>query len=220
MIGDRVVTVSASDSTGTLHGSTTFPFSAGSNLMVWNKPLGSAGREIMDAGGTVLLYVEYVICQLVEDPAVALNFAVAAGASGADITITSPAVSFGALTDPDAYASAGMTVTDSGSGATVTGQHPGAKAYQAAYNGTPWVNLIDTFSIPGYGTGVAGDRSPAAGWATISDDVSSIAASYKFQLTANSYASGTSRFEVVPEPATLGFMGLGLAALFLRRRLR
>ena len=124
------------------------------------------------------------------------------------------------MTDPDAYASAGMTVTDSGSGATVTGQHPGEKAYQATYNGTPWVNLIDTFSIPGYGTGVASDRSPAAGWATISDDVSSIAASYKFRLTANAYASGTSRFEVTPEPATLGFMGLGVAGLLLRRRLR
>lgn len=218
IIGDRV-TVVANDATGTLEGRLEILMTT--DVLVWTSPH-AGGTELIDGeSGTVVGYVKALTCEVIADPAVTLSFAVIAGATDTDFTLTAPSVDTGGLTDPDAYASAGMDVTGDGDGATATGLHAGTKAYQARYNGsTAFANLIDqiTFSEPD--TQGKSGREPAAGWSTVSGTVNSIDAQFKFRLSALDFASGTSRFEVVPEPATLGFLGLGLAVMLLRRRTR
>ena len=218
IIGDRVVIVVANDAAGTLEGR--LEILMPTDVLVWTSPH-AGGTELIDTGGTVVGYVKELTCMVIADPAVTLSFAVIAGATDTDFTLTAPSVTTGGLIDPEAYASAGMDVTGDGDGATATGQHPGTKAYQARYNGsTAFANLVDqiTFSVPD--TQGKSGREPAAGWSTISDTVNSIDAQFKFRLSALDFASGTSRFEVVPEPATLGCMGLGLAVMLLRRKAR
>jgi len=217
IIGDRVVTIAATDTGGTPF-ETTFDVPA-DGILVWHEPFATA-REIFDGTGTVLAYITDVALTIEADPAVDLGFVVFAGPNLTTITVTSPTVSFSTLSNPDAWASAGITLTDGdGTGATATGLQTGSKVYQARYNaGTEWANLIPTLSAGANSTNGANDRRPGAGWETISDNVSSIQAEYKFSLTASDQAGGTSRFEVVPEPATVGLLAIGLGAVLTRRR--
>jgi hypothetical protein len=48
--------------------------------------------------------------------------------------------------------------------------------------------------------------------------VTDIQAEYQFTLSANDSASGTSRFEVVPEPVAMHLALLGIVGLLLARR--
>jgi hypothetical protein len=56
-----------------------------------------------------------------------------------------------------------------------------------------------------------------SGWAPIAGSVSSIESEFHFVLSANQEASGTSMFEVVPEPVGLSFLALGGLALLRRK---
>jgi hypothetical protein len=158
------------------------------------------------------------------DPGVSLGFAVSAAAVDTHITVTSSTVSFVPLVNPLAFATAAITVTDddsSPSGATVTGLFPGSLAYRATYNGaTTFADLVAPVSAATDSSAIGSGRFPLAGLTVIAGAVSSISSQFDFMLSANDSASGTSRFNVVPEPSSLalalvGFVGL---AWQLRRR--
>jgi hypothetical protein len=162
------------------------------------------------------------------DPGVSNNFNVTAGGITTTFTITSATVSFTAISSPAAYASAGITLTDTdGNGATLVGLQSGAKAYEAVYNGaTPWADLVSGIVAPAEWTVVAMERRPGAGRETIPALVSSIHSQFKFSVTANDQASGTSRFDVIepiPEPGTVMLIGTGalmMLGVVIRRRMR
>jgi MYXO-CTERM domain-containing protein len=220
IIGDRMVVISATDAGGTAY-ATGFDVPA-DGILAWTMPL-TGGREILDATGNVLATITQVDLTIEQDPAVDLGFVIQAGAASTDIKVTAPTVSFAALSNPDACASAAMTVTDiNGNGASVTGLHPGGACYRARYNAsTAWADLIPGVSAGANSSNSASGRRPNAGWETIADSVTSIESEYWFRLSgqdAIDTASGTSRFEVTPEPATLGLGALGVAALLARRR--
>jgi hypothetical protein len=172
-------------------------------------------------GSVQLATVNSLSIQSDSDPSVNLLFGVAAGATNTTFDIQSAVVSFSSLTNPQAYASAAVTLTSDSNGETLTGLFDGGKTYQARYNGTSvYASLVDGFSISGNQSVTDGDREPTNGTELISDTLSSIQSEFNFTLSAQEQASGTSRFEVTPEPATLSLLALGGLALVRRRKAR
>jgi hypothetical protein len=154
-------------------------------------------------------------------PQVTLGFAVTAGSATTSFDIRSALLSFATLYNPTGKATVGMNVSDRApfGGATLTGTGLGlGGAYVAQYNGavpggTMFNELITTPVVvaPFGQTPASGDT----GWQSIAGAVSDISTQLSFTLTARDSASGTSNFEILPEPASLVLLA-GLA--LLRRR--
>jgi hypothetical protein len=179
-----------------------------------------AGPVDLLVGDVKVAKITDLSVQTNSEPFVNLRFAVEAGAADTTFDITSTVVSFAPLANPQAYASGGVALSADGDGATVTGLF-GGRSYQARYNGsTVYANLVPGFAIPADQTVVNADRTPAGGYGTITGSVSSIESEFNFTLSAFDQASGTSRFEVVPEPATISVLCLGGLALLARKRHR
>lgn len=179
--------------------------------------------EPMDllVGGTRLARITALQVATDSDPYVNLRFAVEAGSVDTTFDVVSALVSFDALINPQAYATAGITLTSDSDGALITGLLD-EKTYQARYNGTTvYASLAQGFLIGGDVTLTGSERSPATGYDTIFGAVSSIQSEFNFTLSAMDQASGTSRFEViagVPEPATMSLLAIGALATLIRRR--
>ncbi|MGA2172549.1 MAG: PEP-CTERM sorting domain-containing protein [Sedimentisphaerales bacterium] len=212
------VTITATNEAGqsqvaTLGGETSLDASTGN--FVWT--LGSEYTFKDDAA------IESLTLTSNGDPEVGIEFGVRAGSSTTTFSILSDVISFDPLVNPTAYASAGVTLTDRTPtpGATITGLFDG-KTHQARYNGSiVFANLVDGFSI-GSGTLTASEDKPLSGSQVISGTLTSIESEFSFKLSARDSASGTSTFEiipaVVPEPATVGLLGLGTLSLLRRKR--
>lgn len=154
------------------------------------------------------------------DPEVGIEFGFRAGSSATTFDILSDVVTFAPMVDPIAYASAGVTLTDRvpTAGATITGLFAGGKTHQVRYNGSSvYANLVSGFSIPS-GTLTASEAMPPTGSQIINDTVTSIESEFYFKLSARDSASGTSTFEVTPEPATMCLLGLGALSVIRRKR--
>lgn len=142
------------------------------------------------------------------DPLIEMSFAVTAGDYDTAFSFSSAIVSFAPMVNPDARALASVTV---GPDDTMTGAFD-YMAYRSLYNGTSvFADLVETpLGWPG--------GSDATGWQQILGTVSSMQAKWRFTVTAEGTASGTSSFEVIPEPATLLLFGLGSLVLIRKRR--
>jgi hypothetical protein len=181
-----------------------------------------------DDTGAPIGTLNYALITVQADPQVNMTFNVQSGAGPTAFMISTATLNFPTLTNPDAQATVGFTLTDSdpfGAGdgeASVDGAGPTGGAYVAEYNvvppGTVYTEQISGLSITGDPSGSTSTSAadPPIGFSTIPGGVSSIRAYSSFVLSANDQASSTSQFTVVPEPAT------GLALLFacalLRRR--
>ena len=189
----------------------------------WRLPPGQESRAIR-SGPDVLATVEDLLLQIQTDPAVSVAFAVSAGAADTTFSITTASLAFAPISTPLAFASAGVTVTDQNSnGATLAGLHDGDTIYEARYNAGPAVafaNLMTTVTAVADSTNSDSDRSPATGRTAIGVAVNKIEAEFYFELTAGDSASGTSKFDVIPEPATAGLAVLAFGGLVMLRRRR
>ncbi len=153
---------------------------------------------------------------------VSIGFAVQAADTDTQFVITSALVP-APLDDASGRADAAFTVLDFfGTGATLTGMGGAGGAYLAQYNGivptgSTFVEEIDQIVVnPGESLAVGAFEYPGGGAYTPIGDISDISAQIAFSLTAFGFASGSSNFQVVPEPAGLGL--LVLAGLLVTRR--
>lgn len=217
------VTITASDGTNTAIQT----FSGESGCVLVNKDDPKTEIPILDGAITSLKLTGD------SDPEVGIEFGVRAGNSTMTFTISDDSIYEGlsfALLNPTASASAGITLTDRNSdGATITGLFTGGKTNQASYNfiydynnnsvvagsGSVFANLVSGFSI---GSGQTSTNSTDTGSQIIPGTVSSIESEFKFMLSPRDGAAFTSTFSVVPEPATIGLLGLGTLSLLRRKR--
>lgn len=167
--------------------------------------------------------IEYVV-----DPIVNLSFSVQAGNSTTAFSIGSALLSFPTIAAAEARASVGFSVTDftGGDGATLTGTggHSGTAGYTAQYNGfagtnsgTSFLEALPSIVAAPFLTAVDSETTPASGYTSIGS-ASDMSTLVSFTLTAGDFASGTSTFEIIPEPTTGLLLVVAAGALFARRR--
>ncbi len=168
--------------------------------------------------------------EIQQDPVVNLGFAVQAGAADTMFSFSSAKLTFPSIASAEGRAQAAFNLTDSdGSGpdpgngvyATLTGQFPAGDAYRAQYNGFPvgttFQEMIQPYSADFFSSAPSNEEHPnGGGFIPIPGVVTDMSAQISFELSAFDLASGTTTFEVIPEPAALALFAV--AGLLLRRR--
>jgi hypothetical protein len=213
---NMIVTVTATQ--GSLTATQQFLVQCTGGTTTWSLPSAAA---LVTARGVNLGTLTQLDVLTDVDPFVNLHFSVENDtALPVAYDISSSVVSFPTIVDPDAYATAGITLTSDFDGATIAGLFPGGEVYQARYNSsTVYANLVTSLTIADNQTVTTTDRLPTLGTQTIFDSVSSIQSEFDFTLSDGDQASGTSRFELtapVPEPATMSLLVMGGLALLVR----
>lgn len=162
------------------------------------------------------------------DPQVDLNFSVFAGDVNTTFTVTSPTLSFASIAQAVGRTSAGFSISDlDGDGVTMSGWN-GNSIYTSRYNGAvPGGTTFHDSFVGAYGTPIPGDTFstsddyPGAGlYAPIVGSVSDMSSRFRFSLTANDIASGTSVYEILPVPAPSAVTLFGLGGILVARRRR
>jgi hypothetical protein len=152
--------------------------------------------------------VEYV-----DDPVVGMNFAVQAGPSQTDFSISSSLLSFTTM-DGEARITVGFSLTDTdGDGAMLLGLgNPSGfqGAYLAQYNGfagtlsgTTFAEEVQSMNASVFSSTTVAIDVPPVGFQTIADPVSDMSVMLSFSLSPNDLASGTSSFIIQPPPLSL-----------------
>ncbi len=152
-------------------------------------------------------------------------FAVQAGDSETTFDIQLPQLSFGTLIEPLTMGRMGLAcnVTDLGAdGVAMRALSTGAGMLRGDYNGlvpggTMFAQVLYQVAATS-GSGSGYQNFPAAGYADIASAVSDMSSRLDFTLTAGDLGGGTHYYEIVPEPASLGLLLIGIAALAVRRR--
>lgn len=179
---------------------------------------------ILSSTGLPLGILTNASVAVIEDPVVSVNFNIASTALNTAFTISSPLLSFPAMTNAEGAASAALSITDlGGDGVTLTPM--GAGAYTSNYNGlvpggSPFANLLGAPVVAGpFSTTVVSQEFPGGGlYVPIAGSVSDISARWQFTLSPDDLASGTGVFTVVPAPSALGLLALGGLVGGRRRR--
>lgn len=179
---------------------------------------------ISQSTGATLGVIKRINMSLIQDPVINLTFDVVAD-SQTDFVVTSTLLSFAAINPAIGRANANVTVTDlDGDGASITGLHSNGDIYWAAYNG-----MVESFGSTNFHTGISGastfnpfDSASASSsippWASISGTVSDMSAQFRFRVSPNDLATGSSSYEIIPTPGVLTLAGLGGLLAARRRR--
>jgi hypothetical protein len=157
--------------------------------------------------------------ELYADPSVALGFSFQSGDVPLSVTISSALLSFPSMPNPAARTSAAATLLDlSGAGAALTGTGPGGFAYRALFeDGSTFASGIPELVVtPPESLAATSFTYPGVGYVPVSPSHTGISAQWSFMVTARAMVSGSSEFEIIPEPASLLLLAVGLG--LVRRR--
>lgn len=225
-ISDVVIRIEASNSLGTAvyEGSVGQGSWQDGGVFRWNS---TGPINLMSSDGQIIATFNGGNVRIIEDPVIQLNFSVSAGSLDTTFTISSPLLMFPTIAEAEGRASAGVSVTDTnGDGATLS-PHMQPGLYMAHYNGlaptgTLFSDLLTNPVVAGaFDTASASDSSPGGGaFSPIGVPLNDQSARFRFTLSANDQASGTSTYETRPIPAPGAVALLGIAGLVARRRRR
>jgi MYXO-CTERM domain-containing protein len=186
----------------------------------WNS---SAPIQIRSStSGDVLATISTLSVGYIEDPVITLNYTVTASSVTTSFNITSGLLTFAPFVgEARATMSSGISDSD-GNGASVAGAHSGS-LYRANLNGTmpggtQFTTLGPSMSASGFGSNSFSGSTPGVGFTPVGL-ISSMQASFAFDLSAFDQAAGTSTFVTqVPTPGALAVLGLAGLAAGRRRR--
>lgn len=166
-----------------------------------------------------------------EDPAVVANFNVAAGVFNTTFTITSTLLTFPAITNGVAIASAAISVTDSATFGDVgsialTGLHSGGNAFTTTFNNLSspftFANIVPGGALSGLAPGsthtFVGQSASFPLYDPVAGTVDDMQSQFRFTLSRFDRAAGTSTFEIIPAPGAAALLALGGLAVSRRRR--
>lgn len=169
--------------------------------------------------------IEQLVIDIDQDPAVSVNFVCRGGAATTNFSFSSYLDTL--LDNASAQATASATATDRNfNGATLTGQFPGAKVYEARYNAdVNFTYLVDGGTAP-VNLSYSDNEDTGANFTPLNTTLTRMEAEYKFSITARDGASGTSNFQTigdvppVPEPSGLLVLAAGAVPIYglIRRR--
>lgn len=180
-------------------------------------------------GDIYLGTLEDAFIEICQDPEVNLSFSVMAGPDTTRFHIASALLSFPTINNPEGRASAAYTLTDfDGNGAQMDGIGDTGGAYLAQYNGwagdpvngpqgTTFTEGIFTMDAGIYETVNVDHNDPDTGFRPIPEPAYDMSSLASFYLSAFDLASGTTHYEIVPEPGSLAVLALGGLALLRRR---
>jgi hypothetical protein len=157
--------------------------------------------------------------ELYADPSVAMGFSFQSGEVPLSVTISSALLSFPSMPNPAARTSAAATLLDlSGAGAALTGTGPGGFAYRALFeDGSTFASGIPELVVtPPDSLAATSFTYPAVGYLPVSSSHTGISAQWSFTISARAMVSGSSEFEIIPEPASLLLIVVGFG--LIRRR--
>ena len=160
-----------------------------------------------------------------DDPVINLGFSVLAGESDTDFSISSATLPIAPpFSSASGNAGAAVMITDlTGGGALLSGNGgvSGTASYLAHYNGgvpdgTAFAELLPSAVAGEWSTESFTDgRPPGGGYEPITGNLHNMSSMMTFNLTAGDLASGTTFFEIIPEPGAAAML---LVVLVLRRR--
>lgn len=181
--------------------------------------------QMRDDSGNLVATINRGSMYYEADPIIAMGFVVQAGNSDTSFTITSGLLSFPTISSPLARASGGVTLTDvTGGGATLTGDQPGGNMFSSFYNGFLGTTFADILTGPlvegdDFGTADMTDEFPGGGsFNAVGTPISDMSSQWAFTLSAKDSASGTSVYVIVPTPAGVALLGVGVMGIVRRRR--
>jgi hypothetical protein len=184
--------------------------------------------EMLSASGAPIarLMGASVFCR--DDPQVDLNFSVFAGSVNTVFTITSPTLSFASISQAVGRTSAGFTLSDLDGDGVSMNDWNGNSVYTSRYNGAvPGGTTFHDAFVGAFGTTDPGgsfstsDNFPGGGnYVPIVGAVADMSSRFRFTLSPNDIASGTSVYEIVPVPAPSAMTLLGLGGILVARRRR
>lgn len=219
----NIIQVEATSAGHTATFSEVFPVSSFSGTQSWTLP---APVTLSDNLGTIdVLTVNYKA-----DPEVDLEFALTNSSLTDPVyyTVSTATILFDAVPNAEGAALASVTLTQgagSPGGASIAGQFPGGKIYQARYSTNQFINTGTVFSNLDPSLSFAAPKlsdNVTDGWGDITPvslgtTVHMMESEFRFILSAGDQASGTGIFVITPEPASLALMTLAGAVLIRRR---
>ncbi|MEW6250969.1 MAG: hypothetical protein AB1716_10005 [Planctomycetota bacterium] len=191
------------------------------NTGTWTWHLPEPARIRNPHTGEVIGTLEQANLRYMDDPVLSFGFSVSAGQQPTTFTIKTALLQINPPLSPaQGRASAAVTVTDTeGTGALLRGLGGtgGDKIYLAHYNGfvpagTAFAELLTSIAAGPFGSNAASASVPLT---PINVAVANMSSMVGFELTAFDLASGTTVYEITPEPAALVLILLGT---LMRRR--